>query len=769
MKRKALVFATTFFLFLSVCGNVWSDVVDYNGSIMRPDHDTLRQWISDYEKAPKAPLDETIKSRISVMQAEGVTSSMSLLSHIPYLGADRNQGSCGNCWVWAGTGLMEIAHSVQNSENARLSIQYLNSCKSDEFACNGGNLSEFASWYRGEGLAIPWSNTNASYADGSGPNSSSIACGTISSSPNYPLSAFTAQTIVTTGSTTQAQAISNIKNVLNQNKGVWFAFWLANGTDWNAFYNFWGNSAESALWNPDNYCGHNWNDSSGGGHAVIVVGYNDDDPNPENQYWTVLNSWGTTTGRTTGLFRMKMNMNYGCVLHDTDGDFTNNQFQTIGISYGAVPPSVSTNYPADNAMDVATGTTITVTFSKAMNADTIKNTSFYLNNGATGSVSYNPATNTATLTPSTSLATYTVYTATVTTDATDAAGIHMAAAKTWNFTTGDGTNLVVNGGFESDLTGWTTVQVSGSSGTWTTVSSGSYPSTSPHGGTKLARFNSYIASSGAQTRLYQTTGFPIPSSAVASSLSFWMAHDSGYTADADQLQVQVSTDGSTWSNVGSPVMRNDGTTGWSQVTLDLSAYKGESNVRIGFLGISYWGNDIYLDDVKATATLTLTMNFAGSGSGTVTINPLSISSNVNCSNQIVGGTALTLHSAPGDNSIFSGWSGDCSGVGDCPLTMNADKNVTTTFTSISLASVHIVGGSYFDSLQLAYIAAASSCLIQVKAVELSTLDFTLNSGKTVTLEGGYDSTYSINNDYTTMKGILTLGTGSLTLENLIIK
>jgi len=734
---------------------------------MRPDHDTLRRWIADYEKAPKAPINDAIKSRISSLSATGVSSSMSLLSHVPYLGSGRSQGSCGNCWVWAGTGLMEIAHSVQNSVNDRLSIQYLNSCKTDEFACDGGNLSGFTSWYGGQGRTLPWSNTNASYADGSGPNSSNVVCGTIGTSPNYPLSGFTAQSIATTGSTTQAQAISNIKNVLNQNKGVWFAYWLADGTDWNAFYNFWGNSAESALWNPDNYCGHTWNDSSGGGHAVIIVGYNDDDPNPDNQYWTVLNSWGTTTGRTTGLFRMKMNMNYGCVLHDTDGDFTNNQFQIIGISYGAVPPSVNTNNPADNAMDVATGTTITVTFSKAMNADTIKKTSFYLNNGITGSVNYNAATNTATLTPSTGLATNTVYTATVTTDVTDATGIHMAAAKNWNFTTSDGTNLVVNGGFESDLTGWATVQVSGSSGAWTTVNSGSYPSTSPYGGTKLARFNSYVATSGAQTRLYQTTGFPIPSSAVASSLSFWMAHDTGYSSAADQLQVQVSTDGSTWTDVGSPVKRYDGTTGWSQVTLDLNVYKGESNVRIGFLGISYYGNDIYLDDVKATVTLTLTMNFAGSGSGTLTINPLSTSCNVNCSRQVASGTALTLHAAPGDySSTFSGWSGDCSGAGDCALTMNADKNVTSNFTHIP--PVRLVGGSDYDSFQLAYIPAVVSCTIRAKAVELDG-DFTPNLDKTVTLEGGYDSTYSINNGYTTLKGILTLGTGSLTVENLIVK
>jgi hypothetical protein len=773
MYRKILVLAATLFLTLIVCGNVWSDVVDHGGAIMRPDHDTLRRWIADYEKAPKAPIDEAIKSRISVMQAENVSTSLDLLSHVPYQGSQRNQGNCGNCWVWAGTGLMEIALSVQNSVNDRLSIQYLDSCKTDDFACNGGNLDDFAGWYGDQGRTLPWSNTNASYADGSvtsSQTSSSRVCGTIGTSPNYPLDGFTPQTIATTGSTTQAQAISNIKNVLNQNKGVWFAFWLPNSTAWSAFDTFWSGSAESALWNPDTYCGYTY-DSTGGGHAVIIVGYNDDDSNSDNHYWTVLNSWGVTSGRTTGLFRMKMNMNYSCMLHEIGGDFYNNQFQTIGINYETGPPSINANYPVDNATGVDTGTTITVTFNKAMNATTINSTNFYLNNGVTGSVSYNSTTKTAILIPSASLAPYTVYTATVTTNVTDEAGNHLAAAKTWNFTTGDGTSLIANDSFENDMTGWATAQVSGTSGAWTTVSSGSHPSTVPHGGAKMALFNSYDVSIGSQTRLYQTSGFAIPSSSVTSSLSFWMYHDTGYSANADQLQVQVSTDGSTWTNVGSPVMRYDGTTGWSLVTLDLSAYKGQSNVRVGFLGKSYYGNDINLDDVKATftRTLSLSMNFAGSGSGTVTINPLSISCNVNCSNQIVGGTPLTLHATPGDYSTFSGWSGDCSGAGDCALAMNADKNVTSTFTLTSLLPVHVVGGGCYDSFQLAYISGAASCTIMAKAVELSTLDFTLNNGKTVTLEGGYDGTYSVNNGYTTLQGILTLGTGSLTVENLIIK
>jgi hypothetical protein len=91
-----------------------------------------------------------------------------------------------------------------------------------------------------------------------------------------------------------------------------------------------------------------------------------------------------------------------------------------------------------------------------------------------------------------------------------------------------------------------------------------------------------------------------------------------------------------------------------------------------------------------------------------------------------------------------------------------------TFTTASLRSVRVVGGGDYDSFQPAYVAAGAICTIQSKAVELPTQDFTLDDGKTVTLEGGYNSTYTVNNGYTTMKGKLTLATGSLTVENLII-
>jgi len=47
------------------------------------------------------------------------------------------------------------------------------------------------------------------------------------------------------------------------------------------------------------------------------------------------------------------------------------------------------------------------------------------------------------------------------------------------------------------------------------------------------------------------------------------------------------------------VNRYDGSTGWKQHTIDLSAYKG-TTIQLGFLGISAYGNNVFIDDANVT-------------------------------------------------------------------------------------------------------------------------------------------------------------------------
>jgi hypothetical protein len=116
---------------------------------------------------------------------------------------------------------------------------------------------------------------------------------------------------------------------------------------------------------------------------------------------------------------------------------------TFSFTTGDVTaPSVASVSPTEGATGVGVNTTVTATFSEAMDPTTINTTTFTLRptssgTNLTGTVAYNAATNTATFTPSAPLSSATQYTATVTTGARDASGNPMAAAKTWTFTTAD--------------------------------------------------------------------------------------------------------------------------------------------------------------------------------------------------------------------------------------------------------------------------------------------------------------------------------------------
>jgi hypothetical protein len=143
----------------------------------------------------------------------------------------------------------------------------------------------------------------------------------------------TDETISSTGLARET-AIANIKNVLHQNRAIFFAFWLPNEAAWNSFYQFWNGSSESAVWSYDAYSGQTFDQQTGGGHAVVCVGYDDTDPN--NRYWIMLNSWGTANGvRPNGLFRVSMDCNYDYWLNYQGSTFSALMWQTAAITFGS--------------------------------------------------------------------------------------------------------------------------------------------------------------------------------------------------------------------------------------------------------------------------------------------------------------------------------------------------------------------------------------------------------------------------------------------------
>lgn len=265
--------------------------------------------------------------------------SHSFLQAIPYLGDDRDQGHCGNCWVWASTGAMEVSHTMSSNISDRLSIQYFNSnwgnSSTGKNACNGGWPFQVAEFYTNVlKQTIPWSNTNASYADyfWKPGNESGMPASSIATSPAYPLE-YVSDIRIDTSVGTES-IVNTIKKNLNENIPVVYCFWLPDA-GWQEFYSFWDNQTDTALWNPDQYVGQ----EMGGGHAVLIVGYND---TTEHPYWEILNSWGNNTGRPDGTYRLDMNMNYSAMMFENGTAYNSNTFDIFSTFYQPPEPEIGT-------------------------------------------------------------------------------------------------------------------------------------------------------------------------------------------------------------------------------------------------------------------------------------------------------------------------------------------------------------------------------------------------------------------------------------------
>ena len=276
--------------------------------------------------APPATVDKNILEQI---KSSKTGTSFSLLPHISYVAHERDQGpNCGNCWVWACTGVLEVALDVQWHIKDRLSIQYVdhnyNGGVAGNFACCAGNVNKFINFYQNTQKAIPWSNTNAAFADVNCACSSGTASlpGAISTTPNYPISSIGPVAVIPTFNSSQADAIASIKYwIQTKNQPIVFLLMFPTDTQFQNFENFWDNNPEGTIlaYNSANF-GCNVSPTSPSGHYVLCVGWDDTTSNP---YWIMLNSWGNgyqnNNIRPNGLFRIPMNYDYTCA--DASGQY----------------------------------------------------------------------------------------------------------------------------------------------------------------------------------------------------------------------------------------------------------------------------------------------------------------------------------------------------------------------------------------------------------------------------------------------------------------
>ncbi len=335
--RSSAIVLALLVLILGLAGTASADT-DAAHPVIRGDDAQLRAWIESYDAAPPVPVDAARQRGLAAS-----TGSASILDLVPYVPEERYQGLVANCWAWTGTGVLEAAHTTENGVCDRLSVQYLDSnynggCGTG-WAGRGGCLADFVRFYAARQIAVPWSNTNASYQDAQlwcvEHDRAWVSADSIETDPHYDLLSIAEERIQTRGvGSTQARA--NIKAVLEEDRAVYLAFRLPDQAAWDAFEQFWRTQPETAIFNISPYDGRAWT-STAGGHAALVVGY--DDTDPANPYWTVLNSWGTSNGqRPHGTFRLSMSLNYDGTYR---GSFAipSTEWETLAVEFADAPDS----------------------------------------------------------------------------------------------------------------------------------------------------------------------------------------------------------------------------------------------------------------------------------------------------------------------------------------------------------------------------------------------------------------------------------------------
>ena len=285
-------------------------------------------------------------------QVANLPASVDLTQYLLTPISERDQGSCGDCWQWSNTANAEIQLSMAGGADP-LSVQYINSDMvsyippngSDAVGvCNGGFTSWFVDWYNtsGNSFFIPLSNTHANFSDSNGAYSdgeSHTLFSNISTNPHDLFVDFSEDGALSTTSS-QTGAIAAIKNALASNKPVIYSFYLCD--NFVSFYNFWDKKTEADIWNPDNYnvpnsanCGYS---NSYEGHSVLIVGY-------DANSWIVQNSWGASSTRPNGQFRLSQNVTYSHLAYANG--WAVNYFETATLTW---PTPVNGVCGADNGV-----------------------------------------------------------------------------------------------------------------------------------------------------------------------------------------------------------------------------------------------------------------------------------------------------------------------------------------------------------------------------------------------------------------------------------
>jgi inhibitor of cysteine peptidase len=188
----------------------------------------------------------------------------------------RNQGSCGSCWAFATTGVFESAIKIQDGLGRDLSEQYLVSCNTEGWGCNGG-------WWAFDyfGTEVPPGEPagGAVYEADFPYQASNVAC-----NPPHPHHEKIASWSYAGGGSS-VPAVATLKQAIYTYGPV--AVGVCTGS---AFHNYsggvFGIDESSSCPSPSNPISH----------GVVIVGW--DDSRGSSGAWRLKNSWGGYWGES---------------------------------------------------------------------------------------------------------------------------------------------------------------------------------------------------------------------------------------------------------------------------------------------------------------------------------------------------------------------------------------------------------------------------------------------------------------------------------------
>jgi len=201
--------------------------------------------------------------------------------------------------------------------------------------------------------------------------------------------------------------------------------------------------------------------------------------------------------------------------------------------------------------------------------------------------------------------------------------------------------------------------------------------------------------------------YPMDFSSITNSvLTFNYAHRQYSSSYSDKLQVDVSTDcGATWATVwnksGSQLATTTASESayttvlaahWKFISVNLSAYDGESSVLVRFRATSGYGNNLFLDDINISNTVSINDNEENAGF-VVFPNPADDATTIKFNVQSADDALVTVSNTLGE-TVYS-----------------SSEKLTAGVNTIQINTAAFINGIYFVSVQHNGTSSTSSFVV----------------------------------------------------------